>query len=126
MLSIDQVQEMLDRLTDELPQEFFTGLNGGVSLLQQAKISPRSRSGDLFILGEYRRDSMGCYINIYYGSFKHLFGHLPPRLFERELRKTLRHEFTHHVEALAGEDALEQKDEWQLERYRKNHPDDQE
>ena len=35
----------------------------------------------------------------------------------RELRRTVRHEFRHHIEALAGEDALDREDEAQLGDY---------
>ena len=43
---------------------------------------------------------MGNYIKIYYGSFERLFGHLSDEDMEKELRKTLRHEFRHHLEGL--------------------------
>jgi hypothetical protein len=76
-------------------------------------------NNDLFTLGEYHYSySMGRYICMYYGSFAALYGHLPPEEFKVQLRETLRHEFTHHLESLAGEKDLEIEDERQLAKYR--------
>jgi hypothetical protein len=35
-----------------------------------------------------------------------------------ELRRILRHEFTHHLESLAGEKGLEIKDRIEIEKYK--------
>ncbi|MDR3294920.1 MAG: metallopeptidase family protein [Clostridiales Family XIII bacterium] len=119
MLPIEEVQDMLDELADELPQAFYQELNGGILLLPERKASEEALNDDLFILGEYHHShSMGRYITIYYGSFQEIFGHLPDAELKIELRKTLRHEFTHHLESLAGEKDLEIEDERQLARYR--------
>jgi len=111
MMTIDEMQDVLDRLAEELPEIFFKELNGGIVLLPEAKESEYSRSKDLYTLGEYHRGgAMGSYIKIYYGSFTRLFGHLPDETMEKELRKTLRHEFRHHLEFLGGERGLEKED----------------
>jgi hypothetical protein len=74
---------------------------------------------DLYTLGEYHHSySMGRYITMYYGSFAVVYGHLSPEELKIRLRETLRHEFTHHLESLAGEKDLEIEDERQLARYR--------
>jgi len=118
MVSIDEMQDILDELAEELPPIFFEHLNGGILLLPEAKASDYSRSGDLWILGEYHRSySMGNYICIYYGSFEKLFYGLEYDGMVKELRKTLRHEFRHHIEGLAGEDGLEQEDKKAIEKY---------
>jgi hypothetical protein len=49
-----------------------------------------------------------------------VFGHLTPAQFKEELRETLLHEFTHHLEFLAGERGLEIKDAIAMEKYRRN------
>ena len=72
---------------------------------------------DMYILGEYCVDEMGRYINIYYGSFAILYADQPREVWEEELFITLRHEFTHHVEGLAGERSLDRKDEAYLLGY---------
>jgi hypothetical protein len=113
---------MLDEIADEMPEAFYEELNGGVYLLPDVKLSSQSRKGaPLYILGEYiRRRDLGNYINIYYGSFEKIYRHLPPDRMKKELRRVLVHEFTHHVECLAGERWLEIKDEINMERYLKD------
>ena len=74
----------------------------------------------MYIMGEYCNDQMGRYINLYYGSFAVLAEEedWTRRNWEEELYETLAHEFTHHIEGLAGERGLEVKDEAFLDRYR--------
>jgi hypothetical protein len=122
MMNIDDMQDILDELAEELPPIFYKELNGGILLLPEEKLSRYARSDDLYILGEYRRSAgMGRYIIIYYGSFIALFGHLSEEKMTRELRKTLRHEFTHHLESLAGEDGLEKEDDEFMRGYLNSH-----
>ena len=110
-MTIDEMQDVLDRLAEELPEVFFKDLNGGIVLLPEAKESEYSRKKDLYTLGEYHRGgAMGSYIKIYYGSFERLFSHLSDEALEKELRHTLRHEFRHHLEFLSGERGLEHQD----------------
>ncbi|MDR3363400.1 MAG: metallopeptidase family protein [Clostridiales Family XIII bacterium] len=111
MMTIDEMQDVLDVLAEELPEVFFKELNGGIVLLPDAKESEYSRGGDLYTLGEYHHGgAMGNYIKIYYGSFERIHGHLPDEKMKEELRHTLRHEFRHHIETLAGEDDLVDED----------------
>ena len=117
-MTIDEMQDILDGLAEELPFAFYEGLNGGILLLPEVKYSDYAKNKDLCILGEYcRNHAMGRYIVIYYGSFIRTFGHLPKEVMRAELRKTLRHEFTHHIEGLAGERGLEKKDADYLRDY---------
>ena len=113
ILTFDQVGELLDEMAEEFPQEFYQDLNGGVCLLPEAKPDPDFPEGEMYILGEYCNDMLGRYINLYYGSFA--------ALAEQEgwtEEETFAHEFTHHMEGLAGERGLEIKDEAFLEEYR--------
>ena len=124
MVSIEEAGEMLDELAAELPREFFNYLNGGVIVFPEAKPHPKRIADDLYILGEYHHEyDLGRYIIIYYGSFERAYGHLEPEAFKTELRKVLRHEFTHHLESLAGERDLEVQDAIELEQYRMRHED---
>jgi len=124
MISIDRMQEMLEEIAVEFPEAFYEKLNGGICLLPETKTSPYARQGDLYTLGEYHRNAMGRYINIYYGSFCRVYGYLDePALYE-QLKKTLAHEFTHHMEDLAGERGLEIKDEEDLEEYLYGYEDE--
>lgn len=111
MVSFEQAGKMLDAAVEELPRELFRELNGGVNLLPEERMSADGR----YTLGLYHNDSMGRYIEIFYGSFRALYEDLPPEKLERKLKKTLHHELTHHVENLAGDRSLEKWDEWQTE-----------
>ena len=120
ILTFDQVGELLDEMAEEFPQEFYQDLNGGVCLLPEAKPDPDFPEGEMYILGEYCNDMMGRYINLYYGSFAALAEQegWTEEDWEEELWETFAHEFTHHMEGLAGERGLEIKDEAFLEEYR--------
>ena len=112
----------MDKLTEEVPEIFYTDLNGGILILPDLKVSPDAKANDLFVLGMYRRSaSMGRYIEIYYGSFKRMFSYLSKEALIEEMREVLFHEFTHHIESLAGERGLEKKDEEQLKEYLAHH-----
>ena len=119
ILSFDQVGDLLDEMAEEFPEEFYQDLNGGISLLPETVEDPAGE--DLYIMGEYCNDMMGRYINLYYGSFAALAQQeeWTEEDWEDELYTTLAHEFTHHVEGLAGERGLEIKDELELEQYRR-------
>lgn len=119
ILSFDQAGDLLDEMAEEFPEEFYRELNGGISLLPQAVEDPAG--ADLYIMGEYCDDMMGRYINLYYGSFAALAERedWTEEDWEDELYTTLAHEFTHHVEGLAGERGLEIRDELELEQYRR-------
>jgi len=123
MIDFDEVGFLLDEIAAELPQEFYKELNGGIILLPEVKKNRIRGSNDLYIMGEYHRGGgLGRYITIYYGSFERLYGHLDREHLKVKLAHTLKHEFTHHMESLAGERGLEKKDEQFLENYlsRKN------
>lgn len=118
MLPIEEVEIILDEIASELPQEFYKELNGGILLLPEMKLNPMGRNDDLYTMGEYHcGGGMGRYIVIYYGSFERVFGHLSRAGLKRELAHTLKHEFTHHLESLAGERDLEKEDERFMEDY---------
>lgn len=118
MLSFDEVGDLLDKMAEHFPEEFFRELNGGISLLPDAK--PDEQEGpDLYIMGEYCYDEMGRYINLYYGSFAAVYRDAPNDQVKDELFQTLTHELTHHMESLAGERSLEYKDERFMEAYRR-------
>lgn len=112
MIEFEEVGKILDELAAELPQKFYEELNGGIILLPEAKIDPRSRHNDLYIMGEYHRGGgLGRYIIIYYGSFERLYKNLSREDLKKRLNHTLKHEFTHHLESLAGERGLEKEDD---------------
>ena len=117
---IDEVQNMLEQIIDEIPKDFFKSLNEGVVLLPQIKMHPASKGDDLLVLGEYASGLTGRNIKIYYGSFNRVYGNISKEDLYEKLKDTLLHEFTHHLESLAGERGLEIKDAVELNEYKES------
>lgn len=116
--SYEATKELLRDLIDELPEPFYKELNLGIILEDQPRLSKNSLPGaPLYILGLYSRNKLGRQITIYYGSFKKSFPHFNEEQLKVRLRETLRHEFRHHLEFLAGEKGLVIEDEKNLEMY---------
>ena len=119
MISFDEFGDILEEIANSMPKEIYDRLNGGVNLLPDEKLHHESREGfPLFVLGEYHVNRLGRYINIYYGSFAHTYSNLPIELLKEKMEHTLKHEFLHHLESLAGEKGLEIVDEIRLNKYR--------
>ena len=71
----------------------------------------------MYTLGEYRRDQLGRYIVIYYGSVCEVHGRASRERMKKHLKSLLSHELTHHLESMAGERDLEIQDEMDLDDY---------
>ena len=108
---------MLDDIAEELPENVFYKLNGGVSLVPDIKRSHNDPYGGLYTLGEYRRDQMGRYIVIYYGSICAVYPNVTEEQMRKHLEDLLKHELTHHLESMAGERDLEIEDKRKLDNY---------
>lgn len=122
MISIDEMQILLNELAEELPKVLYNKLNGGIIILPDSKLHPDHINQDLYVLGEYHNEhTMGRYIVIYYGSYMKLYGQLSKQELKTRLQKTLLHEFTHHIESLAGERGLEHKDLEELKEYKEKY-----
>ena len=118
MMSIDAMQELLEEIAAELPDVFCAELNGGILLLEDTVLAPEALDEDLYTMGEYCEDPlMGSYIVLYYGSFAEICQDMTEEEIREEIRATLLHEFTHHLESLAGERGLELEDERELAAY---------
>ena len=120
LLTFDQAGEVLDDLAEAFPPVLFDGLNGGVNLLEDAVPDPDFPEGEMYILGEYCDDLLGKYINLYYGSFAALAKSedWDVDTWTDELRTTMAHELTHHMEARGGLHALDDRDAEELARWR--------
>lgn len=116
--SYEEMGEILDVLAEELPEIFFDGLNLGVVLFEEIKFHSEATNKDLIILGEYHRTKLGRQIRIYYSSFHQIYGGVSRDQLIEALRETLRHEFTHHIQDLAGDRALEIEDAVKLARWK--------
>ena len=60
---------------------------------------------------------MGRYINIYYGSFKKVYGYMNEKEITKKIREVLQHEIYHHLESLSGTHELEDEDDEYMRRY---------
>ena len=120
MLTIDQVNDILDEIAEGFPPALFQELNGGANLIEEAKPDPEFPPGEMYILGEYCDDLLGLYVNLYYGSFAALAEKegWDRETWEDELRITLSHELTHHMENLSGLHALDDRDAEELAAWR--------
>lgn len=120
ILTIDEVNNLLDEMAEEFPAVLFDELNGGVNLLEEAVPDPEFPEGEMYILGEYCDDLLGRYINLYYGSFAALAERedWDRETWEDELYTTLSHELTHHMEGRGGLHALDDRDAAELAAWR--------
>ncbi|MBP1920231.1 metallopeptidase family protein [Youngiibacter multivorans] len=111
MVTFEEMGRILDEIADGFPEELFKELSGGIVLAPELKLNQMSMNNDLYILGEYHRGfNSGRYIVIYYGSFMKVYGYLEDTELKERLEHTLKHEFIHHLESLAGEKGLEKED----------------
>lgn len=117
VMSIEEVEEWLCQVAEQLPEELFNQLNGGIVLQKEPLPSPKGKN--LYILGTYHNEpfGLGRYITIYYGSFVKVHGGGILCQQKKALKHLLRHELTHHIESLAGVRDLEWKDEEFLRQY---------
>lgn len=108
--SIADFEQIVRELADELPDFLFRELNGQIQIQPQVELHPKARHDDLLVLGRYIYDTLGRHIELYYGSFKEQFPFCNREELKIHVRETLRHEFEHHVEELAGNHDLAEED----------------
>lgn len=99
---------------EEIPEQYREGVDG-LTVLREAAAHPTLP--EVFTLGhciteEHPSDYSGpdttrSLIALYWGSFRELAERDPDFDWEDELWETLTHELRHHLESLAGDDALE-------------------
>ena len=109
---------------DELPEEFFRELSGGVIISEETEIPEYAVGNDLYTLGKYRVYSGVRQIVLYKGSFDRAYPHADEEKAKEILRGVLRHEFRHHMEALGGvrdSSSLEAEDEREKQAYLDSH-----
>jgi hypothetical protein len=114
MITTEQYNHIITELLDELPEEFFRELSGGVIVSEAMVIPDYAQGNDLYTMGQYQIYSGIRQIVMFRGSFNS--AHPNVDLFEAKnlLRGILRHEFRHHLEFLAGihnSSSLEAEDE---------------
>ena len=125
MITPEEFYTLADEVTCELPAALFDELNGGVNIVEYIKIHPGSDvHRPMFILGEYvHTRETGRSVFLYYGSFCSMLGDAPAEIYKARIRKTVRHEFRHHIESLAGEYILVDEDNDYIEKHRRKDKD---
>ena len=126
MISTEEYKAIISDLLDELPEEFFRDLTGGVILSEALVIPDYARENDLCTLGQYQV----CYgvrqIVMFKGSFDRLYPQVDASEAREILRGVLRHEFRHHIEFLGGihnASSLEAEDARKKRAYLARHED---
>jgi len=120
MISAEEYSRLLSELMDELPEEFFRELSGGVIVSDAVQIPDYAREDDLVVLGEYHVSSGMRQIILYRGSFNRAHPDADAAQARTILRGVLRHEFRHHMESLGGvhnSASLEAEDEREKQAY---------
>ena len=124
MLTTEEYRAIISDLLDELPEEFFRGLTGGVILSEALVIPDYARNGDLYTLGQYQMYYGVRQIVMFKGSFDRLYPRAGAAEAREILRRVLRHEFRHHIEFLGGlhnSSSLEAEDERKKRAYLARH-----
>ena len=52
-MEYDRFQEILQEEAEKIPEKFYEGLNGGVIISEETKLSPYAQNNDLYIAGQY-------------------------------------------------------------------------
>ena len=124
MLSTEAYRKIISDLIEELPDEFFRELSGGVVVSEGLSIPKYARGNDLYILGQYQIFSRVRQITMFKGSFDRVYPHADEDEAREILRGVLRHEMRHHLESLGGihdPSSLEAADEREKQAYLARH-----
>lgn len=122
-MTFDEFSDAVGIIAEQLPDELFKGLTGGVVAVAGEKIHEKSIPSDpLYVAGQYTRSrGMGCQILLYYGSFMRLYGRCTDGELMEHIKRVMLHELTHHWEYRSGERGLEIDDEERLGEYLDSH-----
>jgi hypothetical protein len=116
-MKFDEFERHARQVFEEIPDTYKAGIDG---LEVSREAVPHPTLPDVFTLGvchtEEHLSSYGSpettrsFIVLYWGSFRGLAARDPEFDWEHETWETLTHELRHHLESLAGDDALEDVD----------------
>ena len=124
MIRMEEYKQIVSELLDELPEEFFRDLSGGVIVSNAMVIPDYAREGDLCTMGLYKVFSGVRQIILYKGSFDRVHPRADAGEAKAILRGVLRHEFRHHLEYLGGihgPSSLEAEDKREKRAYLARH-----
>ena len=126
MITTEQYTSIITELLDELPEEFFRELSGGV-IVSEALVFPDYAQGNyLYTMGQYQIYSGIRQIVMFRGSFNRVHPNVGCSEAKDILRGVLRHEFRHHLEYLGGihnSSSLEAADERKKQSYLSTLPE---
>ncbi|MBN2221365.1 MAG: metallopeptidase family protein [Vallitaleaceae bacterium] len=105
----DYVNEVLDH---EIPPVLLEGLNLGV--IVSPRIEYSDEGSQFIVMGHYVKSRIGKQIILYYGSFLHFYQGKSTKAWKRKILATIKHELTHHIEALAGQEDLAKKEHYEV------------
>ena len=124
MISLAEYRRIITELMDELPDEFFRELSGGVIVSEAMVIPDYARGNDLYTMGQYQVYNGIRQIVMFKGSFDRAYPQADVARARVLLRGILRHEFRHHLEFLGGvhnSSSLEAEDEREKQAYLSRH-----
>ena len=124
MITIEEYKQIIEELLDELPEEFFRELSGGVTVSEALVIPDYARAGDLYTMGQYQVSYGVRQINMFKGSFDRAYPDADAARARELLRGILRHEFRHHMESLGSihnSSSLEAEDARRKQAYLERH-----
>ena len=127
MIRMEEYKRIVSELLDELPEEFFRELSGGVIVSNALVIPDYAQENDLYTLGLYKVFSGVRQIIMFKGSFDRAYPQTDEDEARSILRGVLRHEFRHHLEFLSGihdSSSLEAEDKREKLAYLANHHSD--
>ena len=117
-MTYEEFDEAVALAAEQLPDELFDGLTGGVITVPTAKLHEMSLpESPLYVAGQYTRNALGKQVVLYFGSFEKLYGRFGDDALKSHIREVLLHELKHHWEFRAGERTLVDEDDAGIEAY---------
>ncbi len=124
MITLEEYKQIIEELLDELPEEFFRELSGGVTVSEALVIPDYAKAGDLYTMGQYQVSYGVRQINMFKGSFDRAYPDADAARARGLPRGILRHEFRHHMESLGSihnSSSLEAEDARRKQAYLERH-----
>lgn len=128
MIGTEIFRTIVFELMDELPDEFFRELSGGVIVSEAVSVPGYAKGNDLYTLGVYQMYSGVRQITLFKGSFDRVYPNADEAHAKEILRGVLRHEIRHHLESLGGvrdDTSLEAEDARKKQAYLARHTADE-
>ena len=92
MMTLEVFRQIVEELLEELPEEFFRELTGGVIVSENVLVPGYAQGDDLYTMGLYSVFSGVRQIIIYKGSFDRVYPDAEPAQAKDILRGVVRHD----------------------------------